>query len=93
MRDILNIFIMVGVILLLFGCATIQERQALSDWREEDRQRHSRDAGGVRLPEISETSSLDDYVLYALLNNPGLEAAFEKWRAALARVTPCPDAP
>ena len=88
MRDILKVLIMVGVLLLLFGCATVRERQAFSDWHEEDRRWRSSASGDVRLPEINEKSLLDDYVLYALLNNPGLEAAFEKWRAALERVTP-----
>jgi outer membrane protein TolC len=37
--------------------------------------------------EISpETSSLTDYLAYAALNNPGLEAAFHQWKAALERI-------
>ncbi len=39
-----------------------------------------------RLPELTENSGLSDYLAYAALNNPGLEAAFNRWRAALDRV-------
>ena len=39
--------------------------------------------GPVELPEQSE---LCDYLAYAALNNPGLEAAFNQWKAALQRV-------
>lgn len=40
-------------------------------------------AGGMNL---GEESTLDDYLAYAALHNPGLQAAFERWKAALARV-------
>ena len=32
--------------------------------------------------------SLDDYIKYALLNNPGLKASYEKWQAAMEKVAP-----
>ena len=35
------------------------------------------------LPELDETSGIGDYLEYAALNNPGLEAAFLEWQAAL----------
>jgi len=38
------------------------------------------------LPELTESSDLSDYLAYAALNNPGLEAAFNRWKAALERV-------
>jgi outer membrane protein TolC len=38
------------------------------------------------LPELTESSGLSDYLAYAALNNPGLEAAFNRWKAALERV-------
>lgn len=46
------------------------------------------------LPELTETSNLSDYLRYAALNNPGLEAAFYRWRAAIEeipQVTSLPD--
>ena len=33
------------------------------------------------LPELKESSTLDDYVKYAELNNQGLHAAFNDWKA------------
>lgn len=38
------------------------------------------------LPTLDETSGLDDYLAYAALRNAGLEAAFNRWKAALERV-------
>jgi len=39
------------------------------------------------LPDLDQNSTLADYLKYATLNNPGLEAAFHQWQAALERVT------
>ncbi len=36
--------------------------------------------------ELGKKSGLSDYLAYAALNNPGLEAAFNRWKAALERV-------
>ncbi len=38
------------------------------------------------LPVLDDTATLQDYLVYAALNNPGLEAAFDRWQAALERV-------
>jgi outer membrane protein TolC len=38
------------------------------------------------LPNLTESSGLSDYLSYAALNNPGLEAAFNRWKAALERI-------
>ena len=40
----------------------------------------------ARLAELSEESGLSDYLAYAALNNPGLEAAFNRWKGALELV-------
>ena len=39
-------------------------------------------------PVLDKKSTIDDYVGYALLNNPGLKGLYEKWQAALDRVEP-----
>lgn len=49
-------------------------------------------AGGAafpreQLPELNEDSGLNDYLAYAALNNPRLEAAFNRWKAALEMVS------
>jgi cobalt-zinc-cadmium efflux system outer membrane protein len=36
--------------------------------------------------ELTNTSGLSDYLAYAALNNPGLEAAFNRWKAALEQI-------
>ncbi len=38
------------------------------------------------LPNLTDSSGLSDYLAYAALNNPGLEAAFNRWKAALERI-------
>lgn len=41
---------------------------------------------GDRLANLGEPATLGGYLRYAALNNPGLGAAFNRWKAALARV-------
>lgn len=38
------------------------------------------------LPLLDDESSLPNYLTYAALNNPGLEAAYNRWQAALQKV-------
>ncbi len=38
------------------------------------------------LPELADGTGLPQYLEYAALNNPGLEAAFNRWKAALEKV-------
>jgi len=37
-------------------------------------------------PALAEDATIDDYVIYGALNNPGLEAAFNRWKAGLEKV-------
>ena len=37
-------------------------------------------------PILDEASGLSDYLVYAALNNPGLEAMFNRWKATLERI-------
>ena len=39
-----------------------------------------------KLPDLTESSGLSDYLAYAALNNAGLKAAFERWKAAVEQV-------
>jgi len=41
---------------------------------------------GTRRPELDEDASLDDCLVYAALSNPGLEAAFQRFRAAIEKL-------
>lgn len=45
------------------------------------------------LPTLNSESTLGDYVKYALLNNPGLKASYEKWQTALENVRPAQTLP
>ena len=45
----------------------------------------TRDTARVRR-EIGDNSTLSDYLAYAALNNAGLEAAFNRWKAELERI-------
>ena len=38
---------------------------------------------GSTLPDLHSNASLDDYLVYAASNNPGLRAAHNRWRAAM----------
>ncbi len=49
-------------------------------------QRSVRPPTGQALPELSKEPTLAEYLTYAALNNPGLEAAFNRWKAALQKV-------
>ena len=88
METIRNPFTLICAFVLATACATVQEEQAFSDWNKEAQRWSYSDTEEVPLPELDESASLDDYVLYAMLNNPGLRAAFDRWKAALDRVAP-----
>jgi outer membrane protein TolC len=83
---------------LVLGCASRRERDAFAELDKAAQARPSNmadtweAAGGEApdtsrsLPELSEESELSAYLAYAALNNPGLEAAFNRWKAALWRI-------
>lgn len=77
---------------LLSGCASTSEPSSIQSLKGEDRVRAHEPVGGAtssrkQLPELSEDSGLNDYLAYAALNNPQLEAAFNRWKAALEMVS------
>ncbi len=61
---------------------------AVRDYAGPERGLQTRGAGAVEvsLPELDESSELSDYLAYAAINNSGLEAAFNNWKAALERI-------
>jgi outer membrane protein, heavy metal efflux system len=44
------------------------------------------DANARTSPKLDDTASIEDFLAYAALNNAGLRAAFNRWKAALERV-------
>jgi outer membrane protein TolC len=78
---------------LLAGCASTRERAAFADWSSLERERPAaeerdgeEDGAHVDLPVLHERATLSDYRTYAALSNPGLEAAFNRWKAALEEI-------
>lgn len=45
-----------------------------------------RASSAATLPELGATSTADDFIQYALLNNPAVEAAYQRWRAKAERI-------
>ena len=75
---------------VLAGCASPGEWQARETLRRIERGEFgplpSLRGPKPALPQLTEASPLADYVRYAELSNPGVQAALSKWRAALERV-------
>ena len=71
------------------GCAAQPRAQAYNDLKLAENapyRFHDQDFTRQDQPELADGATLDDYLVYAALNNPGLEAAFDRWRAALNKV-------
>lgn len=83
------IFRLVPIVLIaaLAGCASVEERQAFRDLHLETGAFAGADVASApdAFPEPGEDAALPDYLAYAALSNPGLEAAFNDWKAALER--------
>lgn len=68
---------------LVAGCATTGRPGPVEGHAAADT---GADAARDSLPSLEGEPTLDDYLAYAALNNPGLRAAFSRWRAALEKV-------
>lgn len=88
LRIALAALVLAGV--MAAGCSPGQDEDAFREYAVAGPPRlapaSSSIAGPGVLPELTETSTLSDYLLYAALNNPALEAAFRRWQAALERI-------
>jgi len=74
---------------LVIGCASVEERKAFEEHAAAAGTSYvsaDRSYGRQELPDLNNESTLSDYLAYAALNNPGLEAAFNRWKAALERI-------
>jgi len=84
---------MLGIFSILFisGCAPENSSTDLAyyNWSNDDNSTIMTETvpETPRLPELTENSGLSDYLAYAALNNPGLEAAFNRFKAAIDQVT------
>jgi cobalt-zinc-cadmium efflux system outer membrane protein len=83
--------------LAVSGCASVRQKEAWGEFRALARETYPQDEDTQpvsNLPELSEGAALEDYLVYAALNNAGLEAAFNDWKAELEktqRVSALPD--
>ncbi len=90
----IKITTILGIFAVLFfsGCASenMQTNSGNYNWSNFDAGNTNLATESIpesqRLPELTGNSGLSDYLAYAALNNPGLEAAFNRWKAALERV-------
>ena len=69
----------VALLVALGGCAPRAERAV-------PREGPRAGPAAEKVPELGEGAELRDYLVYAALRNPGLEAAFYRWRAAAERI-------
>ena len=81
-----------GFALALAGCASTSERSAVQTFKSEETARTREQIAGTnytraRLPDLNEDAQLNNYLAYAALNNPQLEASFNRWKAALEMVS------
>lgn len=73
----------------LTGCASARERNSFNEWKAQTETRHvsvKGESADHELPVLDEHAILSDYLTYAALRNPGLEAAFNRWKAALEKI-------
>lgn len=78
---------LIAVFFILLGCTSYEPRKApaedVSVWADVPLPLESSEEV---LPEFTEDATLSDYLTYAALKNPGLKAAFLRWKAALEKI-------
>jgi outer membrane protein TolC len=75
--------------MLAAGCYSPEQEQAFRQFKDFDKLPPVPSAGPADAkgpPPLAENSTVRDYLAYAALNNPGLEAAFNRWKAALEMI-------
>lgn len=90
MKDYGKIVLLALAFFLLTGCASEREMRAFEtfDMKRQVLSKTEKEISAEKsLPELNEDSTLSDYLAYAALNSPGLEAAFHRWKAALERIS------
>ncbi len=92
-RPVLKQSCVVLLILMIGGCAAPAPPQSVADAMRWDAvhaplptAREYQMAHDAELPALDDSAALGDYLAYAAFNNPGLETAFNLWKAALERV-------
>ncbi len=78
----------------LASCVTSSQQEALSEYQQSSAAYAPASRPLAEAPvrpqdkalAITDKSPLADYLAYAAVNNPGLQASFERWKAALERI-------
>ena len=81
--------VMIAFSLLAAGCTFPGERAAFAEFEKAGGKYYPRKMGFFKAtpsPKLDKSARLADYLSYAALSNPGLEAAFYRWKAALEKV-------
>ncbi len=68
------------------GVATSKERGARADLKAVENN-YRRDDQPPKLPELTNGADLNDFLHFAMLHNPQVEAAFYDWSASVERIT------
>jgi len=84
------VFVLGSLLVLAAGCAGPTEREARESLARMEQQYAASDTVSAEaagpLPALDREAALSGCLAYAALNNAGLEAAFNHWKAALERV-------
>jgi len=83
-----SLLLLTALSLLLAGCGFVEEKgKEVSEAAVgvSETQRAAR-ASRPQLPTLDENATIDDYLTYALLSNPGLRSAYDRWIAASQKV-------
>jgi len=96
MRRFCKEVVLAFFIIIFAGCTSVpkEDPQLISDQALWEKEITLSESPEEKLPELTEKSTLSDYIAFAALNNPGLKAAFLNWKAALEKipqVTTLPD--
>jgi len=93
MRQAGYAFLIGAIFLFLAGCQTSREELSSyggfirqTDWPTEVSAVHASAVSEYDVQELTDASTLKDYLVYAAFNNPGLEAAFNRFKAAAEQV-------
>jgi outer membrane protein, heavy metal efflux system len=78
--------LLIAVLPLLTGCRSTGEHQREKPSPIGSSSEKTQSQTSI-LPGLDENSTISDYLKYAALNNPGLEASFNRWKAALEKAT------
>jgi len=87
-RD-LGLLALTLVLAALAGCASSREKQSFDDYYQVESSTYPGEeevSAAAPEPRIDADATLGDYLVYAALHNPGLEAAFNEWKAALEKI-------